>query len=107
MMIFIAVTFWLTVTCLNQIEAQNSLQCPSYSLVNISSEDRDTLVFADFPPDTERPDDVYDPGALGPWYTIAAGIINVVQPGSVTEGVWVFSVHLYVFTSACIISYTF
>ena len=65
---------------------QSSLQCPVFSLVNVSAENQDDLVFAPFPSDTEPPDNDYDPGALGPWYDIASGIVNVIRPGSVTEG---------------------
>ena len=63
------------------------LVCPVEVLVNISSSDNNVLVFANFPPDSDSPDVSYDPGALGAWYDIASGIINTIQPGSVTEGI--------------------
>ena len=70
-----------------QVSAQSSsLNCPAYSLVNVSSDNIDDLVFGAFSPDTEPPDNSYNPGAAGPWYDIASGIINVVRPGSITEG---------------------
>ena len=65
-----------------------SLQCPLYPLANVSSTDNDTLIFAPFPTDSPPTDVTYDPGALGPWYSISSGIINVARPGSLTEGIW-------------------
>ena len=45
------------------------------------------LDFEPFPEDYMVASEVeYDPGALGPWYNFAEGIIEVVRPGSVTEG---------------------
>ena len=42
---------------------------------------------AEFPEDYVVASEVeYDPGALGTWSSIAEGVINVVRPGSVTEG---------------------
>ena len=79
----LAVTCW--VLCLGAAQ-QSSLLCPVYSLVNISDNNLDNLVFGAFPPDTEPPDNDYNPGAIGPWYDIGSGIINVIRPGSVTEG---------------------
>ena len=55
-----------------------------YAMVD---ENTGELVFASFPPDYVVASEVeYDPGALGPWYNFAEGIINIVRPGSVTEG---------------------
>lgn len=46
------------------------------------------LEFAPFPEDFVVASEVeYDAGALGPWYSMSEGIINVVRPGSVTEDV--------------------
>lgn len=80
--------YWLiSVTILSQCNSQSSLQCPIEALVNVSTTNQSVLLFSDFPTDNLNLSDVsYNPGALGPWYDIGSGIINVVQPGSVTRG---------------------
>lgn len=67
------------------VRAQSDeLVCPNQILVTVTTSG---LEFEEFPPDYEVQSDVdYDPGAVGPWYAIAEGIINTVRPGSVTEG---------------------
>lgn len=69
--------------------SSQSLQCPRYPLANVSSSDNDTLIFAPFPTDSPSTNVDYDPGALGPWYSISSGIINVARPGSFTEGIYI------------------
>lgn len=82
------------------------LVCPIEALVNVSATDRDVLVFSNFPPDSDSPDVSYDPGALGAWYDIASGIINTIQPGSVTEGICSTKCHvIYLLWSCWYISY--
>ena len=74
---------------------QSSLNCPRYSLVNVSDDNINDLVFGAFPPDSDIPENEYNPGAIGPWYDIGSGVINVVRPGSITEGlssVYIFNV---------------
>ena len=57
------------------------------SVVYVTVTENGGLEFAPFPPDYVVASEVeYDPGALGPWYSFAEGIINVARPGSVTEG---------------------
>ncbi len=76
----------ISISCLGAVAQQSSLVCPTFSLVNVSSDNINNLVFGAFPPDTDPPDNDYNPGAIGPWYDIGSGIINVVRPGSVTRG---------------------
>jgi hypothetical protein len=74
----------LLLTC----SAQTTLVCPAYPLVNVSATNNSNLQFSSFPPDNVSLGDVeYNPGALGPYYDIGAGVINVAQPGSLTSSV--------------------
>lgn len=77
----LTVLLCVTVSCYGQ------LTCPSYSLVNVT-DDVNILIFSEFPTDTPAGDVTYRPGALGPWYDIASGIINVIRPGSLTQGIY-------------------
>ena len=93
---------WLTVgSCLSQ-----SLQCPSYPLANVSRRDNDTLEFAPFPADSPTSEVNYNPGGLGPWYSIASGIINVARPGSVTKGTYVHICFMDLVSFSCVFSHT-
>ena len=65
------------------------LMCPTAPLVITSPTDNNELVFLNAASLNSSNDDVsYNPGALGPYYDIGSGIINVVQPGSVTRGMY-------------------
>lgn len=68
-------------------ESSAQLDCSNISIVRVSTSNVDNLAFNDFPADTPIPTDDYNPGAIGPWYDIGSGIINVVRPGSVSEGI--------------------
>lgn len=78
----------ILVTCVYMLscQGQSSFQCPSYQLVNVSRNDSNLLLFSEFPSDSPPQDVSYNPGALGAWYEISSGIINIVQPGSLTQG---------------------
>lgn len=61
------------------------VQCPSDSvLVGRNG----TLVFRPLSPGSDNSDPVYDPGAIGGWYFLAAGFVDIVRPGTLPYGKW-------------------
>ena len=81
------VLLWCFVCLLPVTLAQSTELICDVSINYASVGPNGQLVFAPFPPDYVVASEVeYDPGALGPWYSFSEGIINVVRPGSVTEG---------------------
>lgn len=60
-----------------------AVQCPSDSVLVGSN---GTLVFRALPPGSDNSDPVYDPGAIGGWYSLAGGFVDVVRSGSLPYG---------------------
>ena len=82
-----AVLFLSFVSLLPATLAQSVELTCSASVVYVEVDDSGGLEFASLQGDYVAASEVdYDPGPLGPWYSIAEGIIDVVRPGSVTEG---------------------
>ena len=63
----------------------DTLRCPSES-VKVGS--NGSLMFRPLSPGSDNPDPVYDPGAIGGWYSLAAGFVDVVRPGTLPYGEW-------------------
>lgn len=55
------------------------IQCPSAFVTILSN---GTADFDGLPAGAEDVDPVYDPGAIGGWYNLAGGFVDVVRPGS-------------------------
>ena len=55
-----------------------AVQCPRDS-VSLSNE---SLLFRPLSPGTANTEPNYDPGAIGGWYSIASGFVDVVRSGS-------------------------
>lgn len=56
-----------------------AVQCPRDS---VSVDDDGSLMYRPLSPGTADIDPSYDPGAIGGWYSLAAGFVDVVRSGS-------------------------
>ena len=63
---------------LTTLPLSETVQCPSDS-VSVSN---GSLIFRPLSPGTANTDPNYDPGAIGGWYLMASGFIDVVRSGS-------------------------
>ena len=45
-----------------------------------------TLTYSPFPPGTDSLDTSYNPGAIGGWYSLASGFVDLIRPGSLPYG---------------------
>ena len=59
-----------------------AVQCPAESV----SVDNGTLTYRPLSPGTETEDPVYNAGAIGGWYSLASGFVDVVRSGSLPYG---------------------
>lgn len=59
-----------------------SVNCPANSVMVSNG----TLMFQPLSPGSDNIDPMYNPGAIGGWYSLAAGFVDVVRSGSLPYG---------------------
>ena len=68
----------VVLSLLSSAPLMGAVQCPRDSV----TVDNGSLVFRALSPGTANTDPNYDPGAIGGWYSLASGFVDVVRSGS-------------------------